>query len=93
MPTSRSAESSSTRTESRNQVESRSMSSNPIFSCRESDMSLSLMRSCSSSAARRPMASCLWLIVVSEVERAFERYRQAEEFFLEQLIDSPGESR
>ena len=31
--------------------------------------------------------------LVSEVERAFERYRQAEEFFLEQLIDSPGESR
>ena len=31
--------------------------------------------------------------LVSEVERAFERYRQAEEFFLEQLIESPGESR
>lgn len=31
--------------------------------------------------------------LLSEVERAFERYRQAEEFFLEQLIDAPGAQR
>jgi len=31
--------------------------------------------------------------LLSEVERAFERYRQAEEFFLQQLIDAPGASR
>jgi ABC-type transporter Mla subunit MlaD len=31
--------------------------------------------------------------LMSEVEQAFERYRQAEEFFLEQLIEAPGASR
>ncbi len=31
--------------------------------------------------------------LMGEVERAFERYRQAEEFFLEQLIEAPGASR
>lgn len=31
--------------------------------------------------------------LMGEVEQAFERYRQAEEFFLEQLIEAPGASR
>ncbi|MFU8830283.1 MAG: hypothetical protein ACNA8P_12740, partial [Phycisphaerales bacterium] len=31
--------------------------------------------------------------LVSEVERAFERYRSAEEFFLKQLIEAPGAKR
>lgn len=31
--------------------------------------------------------------LVSEVERAFERYRSAEEFFLQQLIEAPGAKR
>lgn len=31
--------------------------------------------------------------LLTEVERAFERYRQAEEFFLQQLIDAPGAQR
>lgn len=31
--------------------------------------------------------------LMGEIEQAFERYRQAEEFFLEQLIEAPGTSR
>ena len=31
--------------------------------------------------------------LMSEVEQAFERYREAEEFFLEQLIEAPDASR
>lgn len=31
--------------------------------------------------------------LVGDVQRAFERYRQAEEFFLQQLIDAPGAQR
>ncbi len=31
--------------------------------------------------------------LLSEVEQAFTRYRQAEEFFLQQLIEAPGASR
>jgi ABC-type transporter Mla subunit MlaD len=31
--------------------------------------------------------------LLTEVERAFDRYRQAEEFFLQQLIDAPGAQR
>lgn len=30
--------------------------------------------------------------LTTEIERAFERYREAEEFFLQQLIDAPGAS-
>lgn len=31
--------------------------------------------------------------LTSEIEQAFDRYREAEEFFLQQLIDAPGASR
>jgi ABC-type transporter Mla subunit MlaD len=31
--------------------------------------------------------------LTSEIEQAFERYREAEEFFLQQLIEAPGASR
>ena len=42
-----------------------------------------------SAAPEREQVSAL----VSEVERAFERYRSAEEFFLQQLIEAPGAKR